>query len=269
MQNCRIGYLEFIMDRRLFIAGGVASSIFPFAQAQSQVLSSAINRTARCRMLSQRAVKAYGLVALKLNTENTKPVLARTIKEMRETVAEVDSYNRGRSFASSRAEFSAQLLPFLNELANEPSAGKLLAVSVQSDKVLDSANAMVVVLESFAGSSTSKLINMAGRQRMLTQRIAKNYVLQEAKVDGGSAKTAIENDKNLFLESHKQLSAAPISTPTIKESLEKGLALFIGYIGAIAQTNNIESISRISEGILVELDNQTLLYEKALASVVG
>jgi hypothetical protein len=257
------------MDRRLFVATGVASSIFPFAHAQSQVLSTAINRTARCRMLSQRAVKAYGLITLKLNSENTKPVLARTVKEMRETIAEVDSYNRGRSFASSRAEFSAQLLPFLNELSNEPSPAKLLAVSVQSDKVLDSANAMVVVLESFAGSSTSKLINMAGRQRMLTQRIAKNYVLQEAKVDGGTSKAAIEKDKILFLESNKQLSAAPISTPAIKESLEKGLALFNGYIDAVAQSNNIETISRISEIILVELDNQTLLYEKALASVVG
>jgi Type IV pili methyl-accepting chemotaxis transducer N-term len=257
------------MDRRLFVAGGVASSIFPFAHAQSQVLSNAINRTARCRMLSQRAAKAYGLVAIKLNNENTKPVLARTIKEMRETVTEVDSYNRGRSFATSRAEFSAQLLPFLNELSNEPSTGKLLAVSAQSDKVLESANAMVVVLESFAGSPTSKLINMAGRQRMLTQRIAKSYVLQEAKVDGGTAKTSIENDKNLFLESHKLLLAAPISTPAIKESLDKGLALFNGFMGAIAQSNNNESISRISEGVLVELDNQTLLYEKALALVVG
>jgi Type IV pili methyl-accepting chemotaxis transducer N-term len=257
------------MDRRLFVGAGVASCIFPFAHAQSQVLSNAINRTARCRMLSQRAVKVYGLVALKFNNEYTKPVLARTIKEMRDTITEVDSYNRGRAFAQSRAEFSAQLLPFLNELSNEPSAAKLMAVSTQSDKVLESANAMVVVLESFAGSPTSKLINMAGRQRMLTQRIAKNYVLQEAKMDGGTAKISIENDKNLFLESHKQLVAAPISSPAIKESLDKGFALFNGYMGAIVQSNNNESIFRISEGVLVELDTQTLLYEKALASVIG
>jgi hypothetical protein len=260
---------EFMMDRRVFVGFGVASSLFPFAYAQGQALSNAINRTARCRMLSQRAVKAYGLVALKFNSENTKPVLQRSIKEMRETVAEVDSYNRGRAFASSRAEFSAQVLPFLNELTNEPSLAKLQALATQSDKVLESANAMVVVLESFAGSPTSKLINMAGRQRMLTQRLAKNYVLQEAKVDGGTAKAVIETDKNLFLESHKQLAAAPISTPAIKESLEKSLALFNGYLGAIAQSNNAESIARISESVLAELDNQTLLYEKALAQIVG
>jgi hypothetical protein len=127
----------------------------------------------------------------------------------------------------------------------------------------------VVVLESFAGSPTSKLINMAGRQRMLTQRLAKNYVLQESKVDGGVVKAVIDSDKNLFLESHKQLVAAPITNAAIKESLEKGLALFNGYTGALAQANNLEPISRISEGLLAELDNQTLLYEKALASIVG
>jgi hypothetical protein len=257
------------MDRRLFISSVVVSSFYPFAYAQGQALSSAINRTARCRMLSQRAVKSYGLAALKLNNENTKPVLLRSIKDMRDTVSEVDSYNRGRAFATSRAEFSAQILPFLNELSNEPSPNKLQAIAAQSDKVLESANAMVVVLESFSGSPTSKLINMAGRQRMLTQRLAKNYVLQEAKVDGGSAKAVIETDKNLFLESHKQLVAAPISTPAIKESLEKSLALFNGYIGALAQPNNIEGIARISESVLAELESQTLLYEKALASIVG
>jgi Type IV pili methyl-accepting chemotaxis transducer N-term len=257
------------MDRRFFLGAGVSTAIFPFAHAQGQVLSNAINRTARCRMLSQRAVKAYGLVALKLNTENTKPVLVRTIKEMRETISEVDSYNRGRSFASSRAEFSAQVLPFLNVLASEPSLGKLQAISAQSNQVLDSANAMVIVLESFAGSPMSKLINVSGRQRMLTQRIAKNYVLQEAKVDGGTAKSVLDSDKDLFLDSHKQLASAPITTPAIKESLEKGLDLFNGYIGATNQANNIEVISRISENILAMLDNQTLLYEKALASLVG
>jgi hypothetical protein len=257
------------MDRRVFVTATVCLTLYPHAFAQSQALSSAINRTARCRMLSQRAVKAYGLVALKLNNDNAKSVLLRSIKEMRETVAEVDSYNRGRTFASARAEFSAQVLPFLNELSAEPSLAKLQAISEQSNKVLESASAMVLVLESFAGSPSSKLINISGRQRMLTQRLAKNYVLLEAKTDGGTARAAIEADKTLFLESHKQLVAAPIVTPAIKESQEKGLALFNNYLSSFSAAGNLEPISKASEVILVELENQTLLYEKALASIVG
>jgi hypothetical protein len=77
------------MDRRTLITPGVCLPFSHFASAQSNALSGAINRTARCRMLSQRAVKAFGLAALKLNNE------------MRDTITEVDSYNRGRSFAHS------------------------------------------------------------------------------------------------------------------------------------------------------------------------
>jgi hypothetical protein len=253
------------MNRRSFFACSVALSSFPFAPAYSEAfsLSSAINRTARCRMLSQRGVKAYALVAFKLNNDNAKPVLLKSIKEMRDALAEVGAYNRGRSFANSRAEFSAQVLPFLNELANEPNLAKLESISVLSDKVLDSANAMVTILESEAGASTGKIINIAGRQRMLTQRLAKNYLLNEAKLDATSIKIGIENDKALFLDSLKQLGMAPIMNAQIKDSLEKSRALFMGYSGALTQANNIESIARISENILSELDNQTLLFEKS------
>jgi hypothetical protein len=257
------------MDRRLFVTFSATLSGLPFAYAHEIGLSNAINRTARCRMLSQRAVKAYGFIALKLNTDNTKPVLQRTVIEMREAVAEVERYKRGRAFASSSAEFSAKLFPFLHELNSEPSIGKLQGLVAQSDKVLESANEMVIVLESLASSPTSKLINLAGRQRMLTQRMAKNYVMQVAKIDGGIGKAAIASDKTLFLESHGQLLVQPITTANVKESLEKTLALFNGYTGALSQANNLEPISRISEALLVELDNLTSLYEKALATIVG
>jgi Type IV pili methyl-accepting chemotaxis transducer N-term len=257
------------MNRRPFLACSVALSYslfaLPFAPAfgQASSLSSAINRTARCRMLSQRAVKGYALVAFKLNSDNAKPVLLKSIKEMRDALTEVGTYNRGRSFANSRAEFSAQVLPFLNELANEPNLVKFASLSALSDKVLDSANAMVMVLESEAGTSTGKIINIAGRQRMLTQRLAKNYLLNEAKLDVASLKTGMENDRTLFLDSLKQLGMAPVMNEQIKDSLEKSRALFMGYSGALAQANNIESIARISETILLELDNQTSLFEKA------
>jgi Type IV pili methyl-accepting chemotaxis transducer N-term len=257
------------MDRRFFIKVSAPLVLTPYALAQSQVLSVAINRTARCRMLSQRAAKAFGLVALGLNTEYTKPVLQRSIKEMRDTITEVDSYTRGRTFANSRAEFSAKVLPFLAELSSEPTLAKFRATALQSDKILESANSMVVALESLANSPASKLINIAGRQRMLTQRLAKNYLMLDAKIDGELAKSAIDADRTLFLESHKLLGAAAISTPAIKESLDKSVNLFSEYMDAFSKGANREPIARLSESILGELENQTFLYEKALASVLG
>jgi Type IV pili methyl-accepting chemotaxis transducer N-term len=257
------------MDRRLFIKASVPLVLSPLATAQAQGLGLAINRTARCRMLSQRAAKAYGLVAFGLNSEQTKPVLVRSIKEMRDTITEIDGYTRGRNFANSRAEFSAKVLPFLSELSSEPSTGKFRAISLQSDKILDSANSMVLVLETLTSSPASKLINMAGRQRMLTQRMAKNYLLREAKTEGESTRTIMEADKNLFLETQKLLAVSAISTPAIKESLEKSASLFNGYLEALSKIANQEPIARASEIILAELENQTSLFEKALASVLG
>jgi cell division septum initiation protein DivIVA len=245
------------------------SLITPFALAQGMSLSTAINRTARCRMLSQRATKAYGLVALKIAPEQSRAVLAQCLKEFRDALAEIEIYSRGRAFANAKNEFSSQVRPFLSELAEAPSKTKLSAIAETSDKVLDSANAMVLVLESAANSPTARIVNTAGRQRMLTQRVARHYVLSEAKLDNGGAKAAIDRDRALFSESQSQLAAAPFTSPAIKASLEKSSQLFTTYSTTVAQAGNLEALATQSETIVAELDVLTRLYEQAVQAVIG
>jgi Type IV pili methyl-accepting chemotaxis transducer N-term len=138
------------------------------------------------------------------------------------------------------------VLPFLNALSAEPAVGKLPTISGLSDGVLESANSMVLVLESVSNSPASKLVNVAGRQKMLTQRLAKNYVLAEARADGGLAKAAMDADRGLILKSHMQLAAAPIFTPAIKESLEKSLVQFTSYASMLSVAGNLEPLSQLS-----------------------
>jgi Type IV pili methyl-accepting chemotaxis transducer N-term len=261
------------MRRREFLLATssllTTSLITPFALAQGMSLSTAINRTARCRMLSQRATKAYGLVSLKVATDASRAVLAQCIKDLRETLAEVEIYSRGRAFANAKNEFSVQVRPFITELSEAPNKTKLAALAEASDKVLESANGMVVALESAANSPTARIVNTAGRQRMLTQRIARHYVLTEAKLDGGTAAAAITRDRTLFLESQNQLAAAPITSPAIKASLDKSSQLFTAYTATVGQAGNLEALATQSETIVAELDVLTRLFEQAVQAVIG
>jgi hypothetical protein len=257
---------EFLLATSSLLA---TSLITPFALAQGMSLSTAINRTARCRMLSQRAAKAYGLVALKVAPDQSRAVLAQCLKDFRDALAEIEIYSRGRAFANAKNEFSSQVRPFLSELAEAPAKTKLAAIAETSDKVLESANAMVQVLESAANSSTARIVNTAGRQRMLTQRIARHYVLSEAKLDNGGAKAAIDRDRALFTDSQSQLAAAPFTSPAIKASLDKSSQLFTTYSTTVAQAGNLEALATQSETIVAELDVLTRLYEQAVQAVIG
>ncbi len=257
------------MRRREFIIITTAVLAAPLAHAQVASLSTLINRTARCRMLSQRAVKAYGLVALKVSSESSRTLLSQCIKEFREVIGEIDSVSRGRAFASAKAEFSARVFPFINQLSQSPEKSKFIGLTDISDKVLEAANQMVVELESAASTQTIRIVNTSGRQRLFTQRMARYYLQVEAGVDAGGAASNIERDRKLFVESQDQLAAAPFSSAEIKSSLEKSRQLFATYSVAATQPGKPETIASQSEAILTELDRLTQLYEVAVKAVIG
>jgi len=67
-------------------------------------------------------------------------------------------------------------------------------------------------------SDTVKLINMAGKQRMLSQRIAKDYLYAGNKVASAKANKQLKESLSTLLESHKVLVES-INDPEIKNLL--------------------------------------------------
>jgi Type IV pili methyl-accepting chemotaxis transducer N-term len=255
------------MKRRNFIIAAAALPIgismpVTLLSAESTSLTLAINRTGRCRMLSQRAVKAYGLVVLKVSAAKWQAVLETCAADIRSALDEVERSNRGRSFASAKNEFSSQVLPFLNLLNHAPASGKLAELTAASDKMLTAANTMTDLLEAESRSTLTTAVNKAGRQRMLSQRMARNYVLLEAKVPGENFKASIERDRMLFAEAQSQLAAAPMNSAEIKAALEKSSKIWGGFWAATTQPGGLEAVASQSEALLVELDALTQLYAK-------
>lgn len=255
------------MNRRNFL---IAAAALPLSfsipatllSAESISLTLAINRTGRCRMLSQRAAKAYGLVALKVSAAKWQAVLDTCAVEIGGALDEVDKYNRGRSFAHSKNEFSSQVLPFLSLLKHKPELAKLAEVAAASDKLLVAANTITDMLEAESRSTRTIAVNKAGRQRMLSQRMARNYVLLEAKLTGENFKASIERDLATFAEAQTQLANAPMNSVEIKATLEKCSKIWTSFATTTTQAGGLEAVASQSEALLVELDALTQLYAK-------
>jgi nitrate/nitrite-specific signal transduction histidine kinase len=255
------------MKRRNFL---ITTAVLPLSltipakllSAETVSLTLAINRTGRCRMLSQRATKAYALVALKVSPARWKAIMDECASDMRSAMEEVDKYNRGRSFANAKNEFSSQLLPFLGLLKQAPVTVNLVELAASSDKVLVAANTMAELLVAESRSTLTTAVNKSGRQRMLTQRMARNYVLLEAKVPGENFKESIERDRKLFADAQAELVSAPMNSAEIKASLEKSSKLWGAFWAATTQSGGTETVAAQSETLLTELDLLTRMYEK-------
>lgn len=81
------------------------------------------------------------------------------------------------------------------------------------------ASISILSTTSFANISNSELINIAGKQRMLSQRIAKDYLYVGKKIAISKANRQLKKSMKEFLSAHKKLLLS-IHNPEIKNLLD-------------------------------------------------
>lgn len=245
--------------------------------AQAQVaLSGAINHAGRFRALSQRMAKAYCQQHLMVLPAAAADVMANARKLVQQGTAELV---RGSQSGQWPADVVRQLdevqkqFALLDELTAVPtSRAAVVAVSEQSDRTLLVAQAVTEAIEKMARVASARLVNLAGRQRMLSQRMAKQYFLLAAGVDPKASQTQMNADAAEFKQALQALAAAPVSTPAIRTELELGQAQWLFFEAAMRRhpdTKGMEAVATTSERLLEVMDRLTSLYDAALREVLG
>jgi nitrate/nitrite-specific signal transduction histidine kinase len=180
-----------IMRKRSFyfsicIALAVLFSSFQ-ANAANLNIGEVINKAGMQRMLSQRIMKAYILKGI-----GDAPQLANA--QLLEGIALFESnlkyINRFTSSLKTDIGFNAlvnQWGDFNVIVKNSPSKKNAKILLSMSDTLLKNAHTLTVNLQELSGSKNSELINVAGRQRMLSQQISKLYMAYCWKIKGEEA----------------------------------------------------------------------------------
>lgn len=262
-------------DRRLalcVLSAGLLVPVLPLSAQARMALATAINRTARFRALSQRVAKAYGQLYLNVKPVRARGVLEHTQRQMRSGFEDMAHPGWPPEVASLLADVrrSADRLNALTEQA--PSKDAFQAVSAQADRMLALANTTTEALERQAQAPTARLVNTAGRQRMLSQRMAKNYELAAAGLESRSVREQMAGDADEFQRALAQLRKAPISTPAIRSALELGQAQWLFFDAALKRQpdgRGLEDVATTSERLLEVMDSLTSLYEAALQELLG
>ncbi|MDT7514912.1 type IV pili methyl-accepting chemotaxis transducer N-terminal domain-containing protein [Rhodoferax mekongensis] len=259
------------MQRRSLITAAGASALvlaLPTATAQVVDLSDAINKAGRQRMLSQRMGKAW--LALLLNVEKTsaQTVLDKSIALFDRQLVELKAFAPNPEVLATYTKLESAWSDYKGLLVGKAPSRETAAALLQQDaKVLALAHQGTQQYEAALAKPVGKLVNIAGRQRMLSQRMAKFYLATTLPVDAATAGVEITKARGEFTAAMGLLKNAPEATDRIKSELALGEAQWVFFDSAL---NNLQEgaqrprpmadVFLASENLLSVMDRVTGLY---------
>ncbi len=254
------------MQRRHFVILAGATSLG--VQAQVSDLNDAINKAGRQRMLSQRMGKAWLALVHKTESASAQTVLDRSMalfdRQLVELKAFAPSADIRETYRQLETVWSAYKATLVGASPDKAGAAAMLKTDAQ---VLALAHQGTVQYEALSGRPVGKLVNIAGRQRMLSQRMAKFYFAATLPVDASVAATEIGKARSDFLSAMELLRNAPEATDRIRSELELADGQWFFFdraLGRMESTSKsaqpLSDVFVTSENLLSVMDRITGLY---------
>lgn len=242
---------------------------------QSARFAEGVNRAGQLRMLSQRLVKLYLLRLAEVQTRRQDALLDESIQRVDTNIALLDKTVSAATFGDLLAQVVATWQRLKPALKGKPAAAQLAALDELAERLLQEAERLTSALESAGAAPPLKVLNVAGRQRMLSQRFAKCALMGLLAPAGEAAMTAAQRE---FEAGLALLNGLPLSTPEIRQTLDGAAreweqlvtgATHIQRAAGRDRLQRLEGLAAASENLLEGFEQLSAHYEHSMQMLMG
>jgi len=254
----------------LVLAVAPGGEFLPDAEATASLSAgTAINKAGRQRMLSQRLAKAWIMLGMNIAPERAQAILTDSFSQFENQLAELHGFAPSQGVQEALARLEKEWTNYKSVLAAKPSRENATTLYDASEAVQKAAHQLTLAYEASAKSPSYRLVNIAGRQRMLSQRMVKFWLFEAWGINSRAAQMEFGLARAEFASGLHQLSISPYTTVEIRSALEQMDREWSAYQAALTAQRGIPDRIRMapeivdmSERVLELCEKFVMLYEQ-------
>ncbi len=200
-----------------FLSTLLAATSAPAAPIED--LGEAINQAGRQRMLTQRIVKAYTQILLGVERKDAQQQLHQALSLYQTQLDNLKAYASSPEVTESLSQVEQLWGPFQRAAEGEADSAGLTRLVAQNEALLAASHQVVLDLEALSTTPAGRLVNIAGRQRMLSQRMGKFYMLHAYGIRDASIRAGLFKAASEFEIALAELKSSPLNTTEINNDL--------------------------------------------------
>lgn len=248
-----------------FILAFLLASFAGLNLAQTERAATSINLADEQRMLSQRFVNLYIQTGINVMPALAKRQLSLATQRFEDNLVALKPVVAGSAEAKRAYErLGGEWLGLKKAASVAVSRDAAVALSSRAETTLAAAEDLTRALEGESKSAAGRLVNLAGRQRMLSQRIAKNYLLRSWGVDSSAVQQELESAAKDFSAGLAKLRANEGNSADIRSELDE-VAQQWEWLQASMSVDGASYyrliVAESADAILEASDRITRLYE--------
>jgi hypothetical protein len=224
-----------------------------------------MNIAGRQRMLTQRIIKTYIQLGIKVQSEQAQHILDDSLEQFTRQHEQLKNSPLRSDQKLALAEVEMFWPGFRAIAGTPPNRDAAITLQDKGVELLRLSQQLANLLEARSDNPVDRIVNLAGRQRMLTQQLAKTYMLRAWNINSPALSREMETAHDEFASALTLLSKSPLNTPEIKRELESLTNQWEWFQTALEMEGAFSYrilVADTSETILTGLEKLVALYAR-------
>ncbi len=225
----------------------------------------AVNMSGLQRMLSQRIAKSYLMIGQRVKLKEALQQRDSSVALFEKNLNTLKEYAPNADISDNLKKVESIWLGYKKRVLVSPSRDEALTVIRQSDEILKLSEVVVKQIQDYSNVSAARLVNISGRQRMLSQRIGKLYLTKSWGLSYDSLAQDLTIAINDYENALQELSSSQLNTPEIEDGLIQVKRIWTFSKAGFALSGESlyvpTTIANTTENLLTHMQRITKLYE--------